>query len=47
MSELRECLLEMFLQREARMVGADGDSHEQRLYYTVSHSFQLSAFSES
>jgi hypothetical protein len=35
-SELRECLLEMFLQREARVIGTDGDSHEQRLYYTVS-----------
>ena len=32
-AEARERLLEMFLQREARMIGADSDSHGERLYY--------------
>ena len=32
-TELRERLLEMFLQREACVIGANRDSHGQRLYY--------------
>jgi len=34
-AESRERLLEMLLQHEARMVGADGDAHGERLYYVA------------
>jgi 23S rRNA (cytosine1962-C5)-methyltransferase len=38
MAETPERLFQMFFQSEARMVGADRDSHDTRFYYTLSES---------
>ena len=49
MPEPRERLLQVFLEQEARVIGADGDSHGERLYmyaFSFSFSFELTVRAE-
>ena len=32
-TESLECLLQVFFEQEASMIGANGDAHDTRLYY--------------
>jgi hypothetical protein len=34
-AQLHECGFQMFFEEEARVIGADGDTQQRRLYYRV------------